>query len=97
MADMVSPFHSFEEKPMCTFCYRIGYMTGQVVRAAIAFGRTTALYYSQIAPDEESTEDWDELSSTPALVRKGINLKEWTASNLRPVPTPARSSLDPLI
>jgi len=92
---------------MSTFGYRIGYGLGIIVLSSTRVLRAVGEILEHLPSEASERMDWNELSRTPAMIRKGCNLSEWRLRNI-PLPRSTstanndnnlgpRSSLDPLI
>jgi len=92
---------------MSTLGYRMGFRLGTIVLSSSRVLRSIGKILEHLPPEAGEGVDWNELSRTPAMLRKGYNLSEWRRRNIPLSPsTPTvntdnnlgpRSSLDPLI
>jgi len=77
-----------------SLCFSAGYKAGLVVRSLVNSFRAPAVL-SQL-PCESDVPDYEGLSTTPAMVRNGVDLAQWQGLHLIEIPQiPADWDCDP--
>lgn len=65
--------------------FSAGYQAGLVVRSLLNSFRAAVTIPSQL-PCEFEVPDYEKLSTTPAMVRRDVDLAQWQAENLHELP-----------